>query len=274
MSFTFKEHYDANDLIGIVKKLRAPDGCPWDKVQTHQTIRSEFIEEVYEAVEAIDENDTEHLREELGDVLLQVVFHCVLETEQNHFTLNDVADDVCQKMILRHPHVFGTVDAETTEEVLKNWDAIKMQSKSQTTASETMESVSRTLPSLMRGEKLWKKADRGGFRYENVMDVIALTERQLAALKASVLAEQTQDYERQMGELLLSVTGLSRFLHTDCEKSLYFACDDFIARFKALEAAAGAQGIEIQKSDPGMIHQLWDDISKKDKNGGNENEQD
>ena len=130
MEFQFKEKYDVKDLVEIVRILRSPEGCPWDKVQTHQTIRQDFIEEVYEAVEAIDEENAEHLKEELGDVLLQVVFHSVLEEEKGSFGLDDTADDVCKKMILRHPHVFGNVQADTPEQVLENWDKIKMQTKS------------------------------------------------------------------------------------------------------------------------------------------------
>ena len=269
VDFEIKEHYRVDDLVAIVKKLRAPDGCPWDKVQTHQTIRSDFIEEVYEAVEAIDENDPEHLREELGDVLLQVVFHCVLETEQQRFTLDDVADDVCKKMILRHPHVFGDVRADTPDEVLKNWDAIKMQSKSQSSASEAMESVSKTLPSLMRSEKLWKKAERGGLRFESAKDVLELTQRKLSELQTLVEEEQNEACQQKLGELLFSIAGVSRFLKTDCEKSLYDACDQFIDRFRKLENSANEQGIDIQKSDSRAVQQLWDRISNSENNGGN-----
>ena len=159
-----KEKYDIEDLTEIVKRLRAPDGCPWDKAQTHKSIRKDFIEEVYEAVEAIDDDDAEHLREELGDVLFQVIFHCQIENEKGNFNLGDITDEVSRKMIIRHPHVFGDIHVDTTEQVLTNWDAIKMQTHSQTKVSQTMESVSRTLPSLMRAQKLVKKASRGGLR--------------------------------------------------------------------------------------------------------------
>ncbi len=261
MEFQFKERYDVNDLVRVVKALRAPDGCPWDKVQTHQSIRNDFIEEVYEAVEAIDEQDTEHLREELGDVLLQVVFHSVLETEQHHFDLNDVANDVCQKMILRHPHVFGQAVAETPEEVIRNWDEIKMQSHDQTTASEAMESVSKTLPSLMRSRKLWKKAENGGAALPDTAAALTLTERKLNELKTAVAHQQTEVYAQMLGELLFSVAGLSRFLQTDCEQSLYDACDAFIARFKCLEENAAAKGMAIQNVAPEEKEMLWSGVS-------------
>ncbi len=268
MEFSFKDHYNVYDLVSIVHRLRAPDGCPWDKVQTHQTIRKDFIEEVYEAVEAIDENDPVHLREELGDVLLQVVFHCVLESEQNGFTLDDVADDVCKKMILRHPHVFGDVTAETPEDVLRNWDQIKMQTKDQTSASEAMESVSRSLPSLMRCEKLWKKAERGGYSLPDAGAALRLTEEKLSELKELMTAGDAAACESKTGELLFAVVGLSRFACGDCEKSLYDACDDFIRRFRALEAYAAENGIDIQKSGHEEINRILADISNHQNNGG------
>ena len=186
MEFQFKEKYDVKDLVAIVRILRSPEGCPWDKVQTHQTIRQDFIEEVYEAVEAIDEENAEHLKEELGDVLLQVVFHSVLEEEKGSFGLDDTADDVCKKMILRHPHVFGNVQADTPEQVLENWDKIKMQSKEQKSVTETMESVSKALPSLMRAEKLHKKAEKGGLHAKDAESMIDGISKKLESLKNSL----------------------------------------------------------------------------------------
>ena len=129
MDFKEKENYNFNDLVEIVKILRSPGGCPWDREQTHKSIRANFIEETYEAIEAIDNDDTELLKEELGDVLLQVALHSEIESEKNSFTIDDVCDGICKKLIIRHPHVFGSVEADTTEQVLKNWDAIKMKTK-------------------------------------------------------------------------------------------------------------------------------------------------
>lgn len=257
MEFQFKERYDVNDLVEIVKILRSPEGCPWDKVQTHETIRQDFIEEVYEAVEAIDEKDTEHLKEELGDVLLQVVFHSVLETEKGNFNLDDAANDVCQKMILRHPHVFGNVTADTPEEVLRNWDAIKMQSKSQTSAGEAMRSVSKALPSLMRSQKLHKKAERGGLYPESPEVMSEKISVQLAQLKESIALQQTDDYDRQIGDILFAVTGLAGALNINSEKSLYCACDRFVERFERMEKAAQQSGIDIQKIAPEQVKELW-----------------
>ncbi len=266
MDIKTKEHYNVDDLVEIVKILRSPNGCPWDKVQTHETIRKDFIEEVYEAVEAIDDKDTEHLREELGDVLLQVVFHCVIETEKNSFTLDDVADEVCRKMIIRHPHVFGDVTADTTEQVLKNWDAIKMETHSQKKPSEAMDSVSKTLPSLMRSEKLQKKASRAGLDYTDTNAALNAVSERLEVLKKSVDEDDSGSYEKNIGQLLFSVVALSRFLKTDCEQSLYNACEQFTEQFKELENLAAQRGIDIQSLDAKASGGLWNEISKKEKN--------
>ncbi|MDE6133911.1 MAG: MazG family protein, partial [Oscillospiraceae bacterium] len=146
MDFKFKERYDIGDMLEIMRILRSENGCPWDREQTHKSIRKDFLEEVYEVVEAIDLEDTALLREELGDVLLQVVFHSRIEEEKNSFDFGDVVNEVCQKLVTRHPHVFGNVAAETSEEVLKNWNNIKQETKRQETYSETLESVCTALP--------------------------------------------------------------------------------------------------------------------------------
>ena len=177
MEYQQKDKYTFDDLIEIVKILRAPGGCPWDRAQTHKSIRSNFIEETYEAIEAIDTGDTELLREELGDVLMQVALHCEMEREAGSFDINDVCDGVCKKLIYRHPHVFGDVTAENPEQALNSWDAAKMKSKSQTTYSDAMRSISKALPALMRSEKIQKKASKVGFDWDNALGAMTkLTE--------------------------------------------------------------------------------------------------
>ncbi|MGN0470381.1 MAG: nucleoside triphosphate pyrophosphohydrolase [Acutalibacteraceae bacterium] len=266
MNFETKEKYNIDDLVEIVKILRSPNGCPWDKVQTHESVRQDFIEEVYEAAEAIDTKDTGHLREELGDVLFQVVFHCELESEKNSFNLDDVADEICKKMILRHPHVFSSVTADTTDEVLKNWDAIKMNSKSQKTPSEAMDSVSKTLPSLMRAEKLQSKAKRAGIDFKNTDCAFQSVSESLESLKAAIDSNDTDAYQKKIGELLFSTVRLSRFMGVDCEKSLYNVCNDFTNDFKSFEKFVAQKGIDIQNSDVDTLNELWNEFAKKRKN--------
>ena len=148
INFNPKDRYGFEDLVEIMAILRSPEGCPWDREQTHESIRNNFLEEVYEAVDAIDHKDTANLREELGDVMMQVVFHAQIAREEGLFELEDVLDEVCQKLIRRHPHIFGTVSANTSQEVLKNWDAIKRQEKGQNSVSDTLRQVPTALPDV------------------------------------------------------------------------------------------------------------------------------
>lgn len=263
MEFEFKDKYKSEDLVKIVRILRSPEGCPWDKVQTHRSIRKDFIEEVYEAIDAIDSGDDEHLREELGDVLLQVVFHCVLAEEEKSFDINDVADDICKKMIIRHPHVFGDVDAETTDEVLKNWDEIKMKTHSQKSTSEAMDSVSKTLPSLMRAGKLQKKARRCGVGPVDAFSALDRIKAAVNELEKSVSSDDKGKTRIAIGKLLFSVVNISEFTGTDCEHSLYDTCEEFTERFKAFEKAAAQKGIDIQDPDKELTDQLWITITKE-----------
>ncbi|MBO6055351.1 MAG: MazG family protein, partial [Oscillospiraceae bacterium] len=164
VSYPEKEHYDYNDLVAIMRILRAPGGCVWDREQTHESIRRDFLEEVYEVCEAIDENSPEHLCEELGDALLQVVFHADIAEEEGWFNQLDVCDGICRKLIYRHPHVFGDVSVSSSAEVLDNWDALKRKEKEQQTQTDALRAVAKTLPALWRAEKLQHKAAKAGVR--------------------------------------------------------------------------------------------------------------
>lgn len=163
--FTLKDHYKMEDLLAIMKVLRSEDGCPWDREQTHASLRNNFVEETYEVLEAIDNQDSALLREELGDVLLQVAHHAAIEEEEGHFNFDDVADGICQKLIVRHPHIFGDVVVKDSGEVLDNWDEIKRQQKGQSTYTETLKSVPKVFPALMRSAKVQKRAAKSGFDY-------------------------------------------------------------------------------------------------------------
>ena len=156
------ENYTFYDLCDIIGVLRSPEGCPWDREQDHESIRKNFIEETYEVIEAIDDSDTAHLSEELGDVMLQILLHAEMEKEKNNFDISDVINGISKKLIRRHPHVFGKVSADTPDEVKKNWDAIKREEKGQNNLKEELEGISRTLPSLMRAQKILKKAKKAG----------------------------------------------------------------------------------------------------------------
>ena len=226
VNFIMKDKYGVYDLVELTKVLRSENGCPWDREQDHKSIRMNFVEEVYEACEAIDNEDTSLLLEELGDVLAQVVFHAELESEKGVFDIDDVADGVCKKFILRHPHVFGDVSAETSDEVLKNWDDIKRKEKNQKTHSSAMDSVARSLPALMRAEKLCGKAKKAG-----------LPEKGIDELSASIAKELSRGEEMDIASILMDVVRISRVLKVNPEEALDFKNEEFIKEFKKLENA-------------------------------------
>ena len=196
--FPLKEKYGFDDLVKIMRVLRGPGGCPWDAEQTHASIRKNFIEETYEAIEAIDAQDSVLLQEELGDVLLQVIYHAAMEEEQGNFSIDDVCDGVCKKLVIRHPHIFGDVKADTAEEVLSNWETIKQQEKGQKTATETLKSVPKVLPALMRAEKIQKRASRAGMDYDSAAD----------ALRDLCCDARYAQNAAQMGEMLRQEDGV------------------------------------------------------------------
>lgn len=260
--FPFKDRYGFEDLVEIMRILRAPGGCPWDAKQTHQSIRKNFIEETYEAVEAIDAEDPVLLQEELGDVLLQVVYHAAMEEEQGTFQIMDVCDGVCKKLIHRHPHIFGDVEANTAEEVLSNWEAIKQEEKGQKTAAQTLESVSKALPALMRAEKIQQRAARAGMDYESPADAFRDLQSELEELNAAVEQESRERQTEELGDLLFSVVNVSRFIGADPEEALEMACKKFVDRFAAVEQLAQQRGIEMKSAGIQKLDELWREVKQ------------
>ncbi len=266
-NFQFKENYDINDLVDIVEILRSPEGCPWDREQDHKSIRRDFLEETYEVIEAINKDDRDGLLEELGDVLLQVVFHTQIEREKGSFDLNDVADGICKKMIERHPHVFGNVNAETSEQVLENWDVIKKRTKSQKTQTESMLSIPREFPALMRADKVQKKAAKVGFDWDSVDGAFEKVSEELQELKEAVLMGAQDNVHEELGDLLFSVVNVSRFIKVDSEEALTGATDKFIDRFSKVEKMANERGLDMKETSLEELDKLWDkakQVSKKD----------
>ena len=256
VDFQYKDSYGVKDLEEIVRILRAPGGCPWDAEQTHQSIRRNFLEEAYEAVEAIDEGSPEHLEEELGDVLLQVVMHARMEQEAGRFDLDGVADGICKKLIYRHPHVFGDVAVSGTGEVLSNWEALKRKEKGQATNTDALEAVARALPALWRAEKVQKKARKAGFDWPDVSGALDKLSEELEELKTAA-AEGTNVAE-ELGDLLFSAVNAARFLKVDPEDALNGATDKFIGRFRKVEAQAAAQGKAMEDMGLEELDTLWE----------------
>ena len=253
-----KDHYSINDLLDIVRLLRGEGGCPWDREQTHQSIRSDLIEETCEVIEAIDLEDAELLREELGDVLLQVVFHCRIEEEQSSFKFDDVCNEVCKKLIIRHPHVFGDVTANTTDQVLKNWDAIKMETKGQERYTDTLTSVAKSLPALMRAQKVGKRAMRAGMDFRCAEDAIACISNEKSELDAAVISGDQQAIHEELGDLLFSCVNAARHLGIDAEQALKDSTEKFIKRFSVTEELVRNDNIDMKELPIEELDVYWD----------------
>ena len=258
----FKDRYDCNDLMDIVRILRAPGGCPWDREQTHESIRKNFIEETYEVIEAINKKEPAMLREELGDVLLQIALHCEMEREQGAFTFDDVCDEICKKLIVRHPHVFGDVTAETTEQVLTNWDAIKMQTKQQKTTTESMASVPRELPALMRAQKLQKKAAKVGFDWDDASGALDKIREETDELEEAMVGKDPDAVADELGDVLFSVVNVARFADVDAEEALTGATDKFFRRFSQVEQMAKERGLDMKTAGIEALDKLWNEAKK------------
>lgn len=257
-----REGYGVDDLVILVEVLRSEEGCPWDKEQTHKSIRKDFIEETYEVIEAIDTDNPVLLREELGDVLLQVAFHAQIEREEGRFTLDDVANDVCVKLIHRHPHVFGDVVAETPDKVLANWEVIKSEEKERRTVTDKLESIPPMLPALMRAEKVGKKASC--FDFPDADSVMLKVKEELCELEEAMAQNNVEGIEEEMGDLIFSIVSLCRKLSVEPEVSLNKATDKFIKRFSALEKAVLAEGKDITRLDMTELDAIWE---RNKKNG-------
>lgn len=263
-NFKFKNAYGVEDLADIVRILRSDNGCPWDREQDHKSIRRDFLEETYEVIEAINKEDTELLKEELGDVLLQVVFHSQIEREKGSFDLSEVADGVCKKMIERHPHVFGDISVETSEEVLQNWDIIKKRTKKQKTQTESMLSIPREFPALMRADKVQHKAAKSGFDWDEASGAFLKIDEELAELKEAVNSGDKANIFEELGDLLFSVVNVSRFIGVDSEEALTASTDKFINRFSEVERLAAEKGIDMKNTELSELDKLWD-IAKNSK---------
>ena len=256
IDFVKKERYGMKDLEQIVSILRAPGGCPWDREQTHASLRRGLMEESCEVIEAINEENPAHLREELGDVLLQVVFHADIEKDAGRFDLEDVADGICKKLIFRHPHVFGDVSVSGTDEVLSNWEDLKREEKSQQTYTDTLTAVAKSLPALWRAEKVQKKAKKAGFDWPDVQGAMDKLSEELTELREAVA--QGTNVEEELGDLLFAAVNVSRFLQADPEEALNAATGKFISRFARVEELAKTQGRDMAQMSLAELDKLWE----------------
>lgn len=247
-------------LFDIVTRLRAPDGCPWDREQTHASLRGALIEECYEVVDAINRSDDANLREELGDLLLHVVFHAQLAEARGAFAFDEVAADICEKLIRRHPHVFAGDSALNTEEVLQQWEQIKRKEKGEGTS--ILDSRDSAQPALMRAQNVQKKAARVGFDWSEAAPVFDKLSEEIAELKEAMHDGRQESVEDELGDILFTVVNLSRKVKVDAESALTQATNKFIRRFQQMESDLTAEGKCIDQTSLEELDARWNQAKR------------
>ncbi|MGI5885233.1 MAG: nucleoside triphosphate pyrophosphohydrolase [Candidatus Spyradocola sp.] len=257
LSLLQAERYDFSHLEEIVRRLRAPGGCPWDREQTHASMKADLIEEAYEVLDAIDGEDPDRLADELGDLLLHVVMHACIGEEHGEFSMQDVLDFICHKMILRHPHVFGEVQVDSSEEVLRNWEEIKKGEKSLHTQTEVMRDVPRTFPALMRAAKVQKKARDVGFDWDDVRE--ALKKVREEADEVEEVLSDPEALPGELGDLLFAAVNVCRMKKVPPELALQATTEKFIRRFSHIEEAASTQGRSLRDMTLREMDALWEE---------------
>lgn len=273
-----KNHPAFDAFVDTIAALRAPDGCPWDKEQTHGSIASNMIEEAYEAVDAIEAADVAHMREELGDVLLQVVLQSQIAADGGEFTIDDVCEEVNAKIIRRHPHVFGDVAAGDANEVLDMWDQVKLQEKAAAPAQQgLLDGVPRSFPALMQAQKISRKAAAVGFEWESVDDVWAKVGEEIAELKEAYAAAPkspngkvskdregaaVREVELELGDVLFSLVNVGRKMGLDAEAALRATCVKFRERWAFMEQQAAARDVELEALDQAQLEALWNEAKR------------
>ena len=265
VEFQRKDFYSYEDFLEIMRLLRAPGGCPWDREQTHSSIRRNFLEETYEVLDAIDHDDASGMCEELGDVLMQVAFHAQIETERGRFAMADVINGVAQKLVYRHPHVFGDVQADTSQQVLANWEVLKRREKGQRSTADAVEAVPHTLPALWRAEKVQSKTAKAGFDWESALQALDKLEEEVRELRAALEAGQAADVphgiREEVGDALFMAAKIAQMSGVDPEDALHRACDKFDRRFRAVEETADKPLADCSHAE---LLALWNDAKSHD----------
>lgn len=254
------KYYTYEDLVQVMHLLRSEEGCPWDREQDHKSLKVTTLEEAYEVVEAINQEDDENLVEELGDLLLQVVFHAQIAKDEARFTMNEVIDGIVTKLIRRHPHVFADAEARDSGEVLASWDAIKREEKSHDAVADELKSVPKALPSLTRAHKVQKKAARVGFDFPHWQDAFEKVEEEVQELKEAFIEGDKEKMDEELGDALFSIVNIARFFGANPENSLTNTIEKFINRFEGVEKLAKSRGLDLEAMDLQDMDALWDEV--------------
>ncbi|HJM44256.1 MAG: nucleoside triphosphate pyrophosphohydrolase [Nitrospinota bacterium] len=259
------------DLVRIMADLRAEGGCPWDREQTHETLRPYLIEETHEVIGAIEAGSDADLAEELGDLLLQVVFHARIAEEEGRFTIRDVIGRIHEKLVRRHPHVFGDVRADTPEKVLRNWEAIKLRERAgENTEDENppppsvLDGVPASLPALLKAQRVQAKAGRVGFDWKTPEGPLAKVREEIEEIEGAIRGGETEGVEREMGDLLFALVNVARHLKVDAEGALRVCVDRFMGRFRYIEGRLAERGLTAREADLAVLDALWDEAKGKE----------
>lgn len=252
---------ELSKLINIVKTLRGPNGCKWDKAQTHQSLTPYLLEEAYEVIESIDEDNLQKLKEELGDLLLHIVFQAELGEEKGNFTLTDSIKIISEKLVRRHPHVFSDIKVNSIKEINKNWEEIKLKEG----RTSLMEGLPKTLPALLQAQRVQLRASEVGFDWKKIDGVWDKVLEELKELKEAIETKNHEKIRNELGDLLFSLVNLSRFLDVNTEEALRSTVKKFVNRFKSIEEELSSNSIEIQNASLSKMDQLWNKIKTKEK---------
>lgn len=254
-----EKHFD--HVMGIMRRLRSPGGCPWDAEQSHESLKRYLIEECYEVVEAIDKGDDDLLREELGDLLLQPIFHASIAEERGVFTIDDILQTLADKLVRRHPHVFGDQEIRTSNEQIANWEKIKKAEKGQERKS-ALSGIPPHMPALMQAQKITEKAARVGFDWEHVDQVFAKVLEELHELEETMATKDQDRMEAELGDLLFAIVNLGRFLSVNPEEALRKTISRFEARFSHIEETLHARGVNLKDASIDEMELLWEEAKK------------
>ncbi len=257
MDFKFKDKYDINDLLEITAILRGPEGCPWDREQTTQSLKKYVLEEAYEVIDACDIGG-EKLADELGDLLLQVTMLSQVGSEEGRFSFDDVCDMISKKMIHRHPHVFGDVQAETSEKVLDNWEKIKRGEREISTVTGSMKDITKGLPALLRSYKIQQKAAKVGFDWDEVSSCLEKVHEEADEVKKAIAEGNSEEISKEIGDLLFAVVNVARFQSVNPELAAAKSNEKFIRRFEYVEKAANEMGKKLEDMTLKEMDNLWD----------------
>ena len=253
-----KDRYEFDDLVEIMAFLRSSEGCPWDREQTHESLKRYLIEETYEVLEAIDLDDRDKLCEELGDLLLQILFHARIAEEEGRFDINDVITGISRKMILRHTHVFGDDRAETADDVVDNWEKIKKKEKGVKDQTGVLKSVPANLPALMRSFKVQEKAAQVGFDWDRVEDAFKKVEEEISELRDVYMSKNVERITDEMGDAIFALVNVSRFLKIQPELALTGTINKFIQRFEYIEQQSKKEGKKLEEMTLSEMDELWE----------------